>query len=548
MLTLPLEPTDDRANPAFKDVVACKHWLGQFQLTNLQMAHGMLRTQMDELNRYPMRGVERMKILEELRETVEHVQSDYARKLVAKKLPLSEDEFTIFVSTITLWQHMANGYQRCLQALLAGDKQLTPYTALLCQRCLLYGGLQIFEHLRTGYEFNNALWQQLHALYAFSEQGGFQSEKVADEHNGEIHTASCHTIYAKTLLACYARPAELTRNQQKLLDRWLMQWRDTINVARSFTQSKGDAPPLAVDMASMQGLQPLTQTAMAQLQANSGDGNVRYLAMLPLSKMLRVKTVLLQQGQTPQQLDLGEDCSSAECVEFLEFLHRCWCEGIGDRLAERHHTAHQTQACYGLEGIYAHIANKLFKPLDKNSGVDDLARKQIATFGRALSETDHHSLHDLGHPLEAWRIENESNLGAHILREEIAGVRIGPNQIIAVRRADANGFMLGAISWVHVTQNGQLSAGVRYLPGIVQAITIKATGVNLSVLDKSAAALLLPAMPALKTPASLVIPRDWLRPDRVVEMVHLDNQTHTVKLGFSVEKGLDYERVSFSLA
>ena len=153
----------------------------------------------------------------------------------------------------------------------------------------------------------------------------------------------------------------------------------------------------------------------------------------------------------------------------------------------------------------------------------------------------------MGYPLEVWQIENESILGAHLLREEIAGVRIGPNQIVAVRRADTDGFMLGAISWVHVTQTGQLSAGVRYLPGTVQAISINATGVNLSTSDKSVAALLLPAMPALKTPASLIIPRDWLRPDRVVEIVQADKQTLTVKLGFSVEKGLDYERVSFSL-
>ena len=190
MLTFTLDPTDDRANPTFKDVAGCKQWLGQFQLTNLQMAHGILRTQLDELNRHPMRGVERLHILELLRETVEHVQVDYARKLIAKKLPLNEDEFIAFVAIIGLWQHMANGYQRCLQALLTGDKQLVPYTAQLCQRCLLYGGLQIFEYLRTGYEFNNALWQQLHALYEFSEQGSFQKQTVAAEPSDEIHTAS----------------------------------------------------------------------------------------------------------------------------------------------------------------------------------------------------------------------------------------------------------------------------------------------------------------------------------------------------------------------
>ena len=85
MLTLPLDPTDDRANPAFKNAAACVQWLGQLQLTNLHQAHGVLRMQLDELNRYPMRCLERLHTLELLRETVSSIQADYARKLVAKE-------------------------------------------------------------------------------------------------------------------------------------------------------------------------------------------------------------------------------------------------------------------------------------------------------------------------------------------------------------------------------------------------------------------------------------------------------------------------------
>ena len=548
MLTLPLEPTDDLANPAFKDSASCKQWLSQFQLTNLQWAHGVLRTQMDELNRYPMRGLERLHILEQLSETVEHVQADYARKLIAKKLPLNKDELTIFVSIVGLWQHLANGYQRCLQTALAGDQQLVSFTSLLCQRCLLYGGLQIFEYLRTGYEFNTRLWEQLHALYAFSEQQGFHAEKVENERTGEkmsaLHCASCLTIYTKMLLACHAHPAQLTRTQLKLLDRWLNQWSDAFTLVRHYQRSKDDAAPLMVDLLSTQGLRPLPLVPLSKTPGQI-DQNVRYFAMQPLSKLLRVKTILLQQGQTPQQLDLGDEASSEACVEFLQFLHQCWCEGVGTRLAERNHTAQQAHVCYGLEGIYAHITNKLFKPVARNSGVNELARKQIATFGRVLVETNR-SANDSGHPLETWLIENESILGAHMLRSEIAGVRLSPNQIVGVRRADSDDFMVGEISWVHVTQTGQLSAGVRYLPGIVQAVTVQAQGMK--VAEPSAPALLLPALAALKTPASLVLPRNWLQRNRVVEITHSDKQTFTVKLGFSVEKGVDYERVSFTLA
>jgi cyclic-di-GMP-binding protein len=84
MLILSLDPTDDCANPAFKDATACAQWLGQLQLTDLHHAHGVLRMQLDEFNRYPIRGIERLHTLELLRETVSSVQADYARKLVAK--------------------------------------------------------------------------------------------------------------------------------------------------------------------------------------------------------------------------------------------------------------------------------------------------------------------------------------------------------------------------------------------------------------------------------------------------------------------------------
>src|SRR5450759_4546021 len=130
-----------------------------------------------------MRGLERLNTLERLREITDHVQSDYAKKLIAKPLPLNESELRIFVAIVQLWQTMLSGYQRCLQAYLAGASQLAQHGALLCQRCLLYSGQAIFEHLRTGYEFDEKLWQQLHKLYAFTEQCGLQREEIPDSLN-----------------------------------------------------------------------------------------------------------------------------------------------------------------------------------------------------------------------------------------------------------------------------------------------------------------------------------------------------------------------------
>jgi len=537
MLTLPLDPTDDRANPAFKDAATCAQWLGQLQLTNLHQAHGVLREQLNELNRYPMHGLERLHTLELLHETVSSIQADYAKKLVAKKLPLSDNELTIFVAIVGLWQGMVTGYQRCLQACMAGDGQLTAYGALLCQRCLMYSGLQNFEHLRTGYEFDSHLWRQLHQLYSFCEEQGWQLKEVGDDLNGDSRTTSCNATYTKTLLTCHAYRADLSRQQLQLLDRWLTLWSTTVTVERKYTASSGDAAPLAIDLDSALGIQlPQLTTASDRL---------RYLVMVPLSKLMRVKIILLQQGQSPQQQELGDDCGNAECVAFLNYLHQCWCEVHDGRMDERHSTTQQAQVCYGMESCFAYIANKPFKQPLKDTAVDTLSRKQIATFGRVLSETGHQDLAVMGFILETWQIEDESIRGVRLLREENAGVRLGTSQLVAVRPTNANAFLVGTVSWVKVTQTGQLHTGVRYLPGLPQAIAMKATGVNITVSDKYVAALLLPAVPALKTPASLIAPRDWFKPGRVVEIVQADQKRLLLKMGLSIEKGSDYERISF---
>jgi len=534
---LPLPPIDDHANPDFKDAASCAQWLGQLQLTNLHQAHEVLRTQLNEFNRCAIPGLERLHTLELLRETVSSVQADYAKKLAAKRLPLSTNEYDIFVAITELWQDMTNGYQRCLQDHIAGDAQLAAFGALLCQRCLLYGGLHIFEHQRSGYEFDGRLYQQLYAIYLFSEEQGLQLVEVSDDLNARA--TSCTATFVKTLLACHASRAELTRQQMQILDRWLTLWSPSVTVEHHYVASTDGAPPLAVDLDSSQGLQAPGLTPPSE--------HMRYLAMTPLSKMLRVKIILLQQGQSPQHLDLGAGYSNAHCVALLNILHQCWCEEPIDRMAERRNAGQLAQMCYGMDGCFAYIANKPFKQPSKSSALDTLSRKQIMAFGHVLTDTEQrHDLSGLGFVRETWLLENENIFGARLLREGGAAERIGLNQLVALRPDDADIFMLGTVRWISVTRSGQLQVGVRYLPGVPQAIAMKATGINLTVSSQFVAALLLPEVPALKSPASLIIPRDWYKPDRVVEIVQADKGKFQARMGISVEKGLDYERVSFT--
>ncbi len=521
MLILPLEPTDDRANPIFKDAASCGLWLGQLQLTNLQLAHGQLLHQINELNRYPLPGLERLKSLELLRETVGFVQEDYAKKLIDKPLPLNDDEMVIFMSIVQLWHAMLTGYQRCLQFYMFGEKQLAGQGALLCQRCLFYGGLEIFEYLRTRYEFKPQLWRQLHELYAYAEQHELHQTEIAELD----HTTTCTGSYVKTLLACYANPAELSRWQLQQMNHWLSAWSGSVALTCNYKPNKNDAEPLAVDMSGQQGLQ--------RAEESPRKDEIRYLDMIPLSKLLRVKAILLQQGQTAQQVGLGDHFDNRACHDLLILLHQCWCENKHMRSNQRKPVSRVTELCYQIEGIHAHLSGK---------DLNKLTIKKIATMGYVPLSDQRHT--EVDYPMESWLIENENIIGAFITRTDLTGVRFKCRQLIALRSAKSPSFMLATTSWMIVTQHGQLQMGIKYLPGQPVPVIIGTTGINLA--KQEARALLLPALPSLKTPTSLIIPRGLFQPGLVTELRQPDDNLSTVQLGFSVERGLDYERVSFT--
>ncbi|MDD4929750.1 MAG: hypothetical protein PHP85_10775 [Gallionella sp.] len=536
MLTLPLEPTDDRANPVFKDAASCAKWVSQFQLTNLQLAQSQLLTQINELNRYPMRGLERFNTLEILRETVAYVQHDFAKKLIDKPLPYNESELMIFLSIVQLWQAMVTAYQRCIQSCIAGEKTLANHTAILCQRALHYCGLEIIEYTRSGYEFHDKLWHQLHELYAYSEQRGFHQTEVPDPLNPDLrHT--CVNSYVKTLLTCFSNPARMTRWQIQQMDRWLSVWVSSTPLSRCYALSKNDSKPLAVDLSGAKGLQRIE--TVVQHDA------MRYLEIVPLSKLLRVKTILLRQGQTPLQVGLGDIRDTQACIEFITLLHQCWCEDEQARAYEQKPVAIHARVCCKPEIIYAHLSEKPFAPRDRNCGIDSLAVRQIATLGHARPQ-DKGVVADIGamFPLENWQIKNESVMGACLIRIDADGERLKSRQLIALRGEKSRQFTLAATVWVKVTAIGQLQIGVRYFHGRSQAVSIGLPGKTPAKPD--APAILLEALPTIKTPASLIIPRDWFEAGRLIEVLQQDGQLILVKLGFSVELGLDYERVSFT--
>ena len=116
-------------------------------------------------------------------------------------------------------------------------------------------------------------------------------------------------------------------------------------------------------------------------------------------------------------------------------------------------------------------------------------------------------------------------MGASIRRRQVTPRRSKS----ASKPADATNFLVGVVRWLTTDAEGALHAGIRVIPGLPRAVAARPTGINAQA-EKFAPALYCPALAALATPASLILPPGWYRPKRVLE------------------RGSDFERVAIEPA
>ncbi|MEW6313865.1 MAG: hypothetical protein AB1513_07455 [Pseudomonadota bacterium] len=537
MLSITLPTPDPQANPKFRDVRGCEHWLSQLQFTNMAGAQQAIAHEVDALNRTELPAVRRLEIMEALRESLEFAQAGCARKYSARPLPLAESELAVLNAVCNLWHGVSVAYQHCFIAATAGDQELAPRLALICERCLHYAGLKIVEHYRAGQQFDNSLWRRLHRFYAYAEEHGFAEAEVS----GSTHetAASCRDAYVYTLLSHLANMFELNRRQMLAAMRWLAQWSNLVGVSR--TPPEGAlAPWLVVDLDSEGGVQYLKDAPLSHA--------VRYLDVSELSKTMRVNRILLEQGQDPVDLGLGSGLAGTECLELLNYLHQHLCEGRSTRLVGRANVENKVQVCFGLAAAHYFTTGKPFRqPRKPGSSLSRQERHQLEALGHVSILDPKLRTVDTMPALESWDLQEESALGLRLRRDGGGGRRVSVGQLIAIRLEKMENFMLGDVRWLMVDGAGDLRAGVRTMAGVPQAAAVRATGINRTVSDKYTQCFILPEIPEFRARASIVLPVGWFKSKRIVE-VFVDGNDRPIQLLDLLGKGVDFEHASYAQA
>lgn len=527
--------------PHISDAQTCRQWLQGLPLTNVPAAHAEILVQMELVNHYAMSGVERLKVMEALREPILYLQGEQGRKYAGKPLPFDNTELSLWRKVLALWQGLARGYQLCLESLEAGEPELQAYLGFVCQRLVHALGCHILEHHYAYQPVPERLWRELHQTYALAEKEGVARQAVKDGLNPMMDISSVEAAYVAVLLVALADPYHLTARQLAQVNRWLAKWAARVPVTKEkptplYPELR--LAPVTVDLARAEG--------PSMLQDAGLPDTGRYLDTNQLAVTLLKRIRHLRKGGSPSELDVGEDCVQPACEAFLAQLYQQWCEPLPIRAYERRVGQAKAQVTFTVPAIHFYCNGE--KPLRQPGEAPELswqAMQDLQVFGHVSSHSARLQASQKGYALETWTIVDESALGFRLAAEGLHAARIHQSQLVAVRPPDARSFVLGEVRWLRYRPDGTLQMGVHSFPGIPVAVGVRPPVLIAALPAKYQPALLLPEIPALKVPATLVLPSGWYSQNRPLELLFEDRLT--VKLTGLMNRGSDFDRVTFSV-
>ncbi len=523
-----------RAAPEFADADSARRWLEGIPLANVAAAQHQMLLQVEEFNRYAAPAPARLETLEALREAVNFVQIEQAKRFIHRALPIATAEAEAFADTIELWEQMRLGYLRCLAAAVRNEAGLRARAGLICQRVLAFSGLKMFHHHRAYREIPKAEWRGLHHAYAVAEKLDVGESPVKDYLNRDVQDTSPRIAYVRAILTAIANPNELSQRQLTFVAYLLERWAEKAEIARRPVE-EGEVPPLLLDLAG--DARPERRAADAQTP--------RYVDTRRLAKSLRSRIGLLRKGESPAKLALGEDCVQPSCEQLLVFLYRQWCQPRPERVAARNAVSSVADVCQDMAAIHYYISGRVFRPPGGEGALSKKQHDELATFGRVSTRDTDDEASARGFLLEHWQLEDASLHGVKMMRRtDAAGKRYTHGQLVGVRPADAGAFSLGQVRWLMQAERGALYAGIRILPGAPVAIGVRPAGLE-AHREKFVQALSLTADAATQSPPTLILPSGWYRPQRVIEVL-LESVVRARLLEF-LDRGSDFERLTYEI-
>jgi hypothetical protein len=361
----------------------------------------------------------------------------------------------------------------------------------------------------------SGIWSEINVLFHLALEQKCQDDVIAD---GKTPISSAN-LYKQALLFSLANPYHLMPGEalrvMDYLERFanlaqLLALASTTSQAGIFlVRLEGDSPPKAITKhASM-------TDARTDILLNS----------LELARILHQQIAKLEAHTPPKLLGLPETAKEPHYLDLLKRLIKYW--GITPkRVFNRSQKRDSMEVCIGLRALHQFLNNGAPYPMpDTGDETVTPASRSQPVFAST-----------------SWQLLNESAGGVSLSKhlDTQAQVRVG--ELIGIRPKGDLPWNLSVVRWVHSDHGNHLELGAQMLapgarPGALRPTIATANATYQPV-------LLVPEIPALKQPPTVIAPRGLFSEMREYYLEQ-DSQVRTVRATRILEQTSSYERFEY---
>jgi len=483
-----------------------------------------------------------LKILESLRGELDDLLASLSRRYASQPLPPSSKEQGVLHQVVRLWLLMEASYGFVGQRLDQHDGLSDDHRALLMQRRMSYQTLAMIEFFRARQEIPVNMWRDLHALYQVIARSGMVATRVPDKLNDIWGAQSALESYVSLLLIDVAGPYGRRPREFSWVVRWSRRFAPYCDLT-GLVDGVG-ANVYLLDLEADHGLRPAGTIRPGAQVCVLDTGK---LAAHIQSLVKKIKS-----GASPASLGLGADCVQPACARLLVSLYRPWGKVAAGRRFPRRPMQGQLRLCLDLEGTAFFLQGDRYRLPDEDRirYLDFHRTERMMALGDQVEQTKVSGAQlelravQEGFELETWEIADQSVAGFR-LRCNAPVARVMHRQLVGVLPDQMDRILLADVSWLQYQRDGSLNAGISLLPGPPRAVAVRPQVVSGHAQGRERYQLgfLIPAVPALKTEASLILPAGWFMAERLVD-IH-DGQPFAVRLVRLLGRGANFDRVTF---
>ena len=514
-----------------------ERWLKQLPLLNVAESTQLLTRQLMGLNRMVIDDKTRLRLLELLRGSVQHVSQALQKTYIGLPLPLTDKTLQTVAQVRQLHTEMAFGYKQIafnftaiprLDAVQAGIASAAIHRAIRYLTELLFRSYELYGPPPEG------VWHEIHQLYRYAELLNITDAQLDDKLNNTLPNVSINHAYKQALLLDFSDPYHLPAFLLAKIYRYLDRWAGVAQLSPGVAALKSHCQFL-INLDHDRAGAVNTQTS-----AITTEIRYRLLNTTELARVVHQQLLVLQAGQQPDPEGLEKDFFANLGQDMLLRLISAWGVNPKRLFTRSPRSNRRSQVTVGINAINFHLNGERFIP--STSEVGPQPRRTALGPGSGTPNRVHQPE---AYPDSAlWDLTDESAGGYALAKSgnHSGTVRVG--DLLASRPDSGDGgWEIGIVRWVRTSGADNIEIGVQRVSPGAAAVAIMPLE---SAQERYHLALALPEVHAMKQPATLLTPRGFFKAGRILS---LDNsyRTRQIRAIKLVELSGSFERFQYEI-